>query len=334
MKKSGYPAAWKRVSAAGLTAVLAMAFSVTVSADAFDDYYDYENPDGTYSYYFTEGVTVTLDKDWYQKTMVVAGENGATFYHKASYEAYEKEGYEGGRLFTLGASVNTDFQEYPSFEYIGFDEEEAMNYFAVLPTDYQGYAEDESIRAEYDALCAGVKDVIAGIRLDGAAEDASGDGELFERVSYEDDFSFEIPKDWTHWTLEDPDTLLASADGSDTPPILFVQKADSDLNAGDYAVKRKNEFLETFGDIAVGEPEIITYEPEGTDRKLAGFRGVYDSDSDARQYTVLEYVEYFGDDLYHYYCCYVSGTEKEGEHEDETTYFEFLHAIDTMTVND
>jgi len=337
MKKRGYPAPWKRVFSAGLIAVLVLAFSVMVYADVFDDFYDYENPDGTYSYYFTQGVTVTLDEDWYQKTMVIAGEEGATFYHKASYEAYEKKGYEGGRLFTIGASVNTDFQKLPSFAYIGFDEEEAMNYFAVLPTDYQGYAEDESVRAEYDALWAGVKDVIAGIKLDGAAEnavgDASGNGKLFVRVSYEDDFSFEIPKDWTHWTLEDPDTLLASADGSDTPPIMFAQKVDSDLNAGDYAVKQKNEFLEIFGDGVVGEPEIITYEPENTDRKLAGFRGVYNSDSAARQYTVLEYVEYFGDDLYHYYCCYVSGVEKEGEHEDETTYFEFLHAIDTMNVD-
>ena len=133
---------------------------------AFSDFYDYENPDGTYSYYFTRGVVVTMDKDWYQKTMVLTDDSGATFYHKASYQAYKEQGYEdGGRLFTISASVNTDFKELPSFEYIGFNEEECMNYFAVLPTDYQAYAEDESIRAEYDSLWAGVKDVIADIEL-------------------------------------------------------------------------------------------------------------------------------------------------------------------------
>lgn len=138
----------------------------TASGGAFADFYDYQNPDGTYSYYFTQGVFVTMDKDWYQKTMVIPTENGATFYHKASYYAWQEKGYEeGGRLFTISATVNTDFQNLPSFEYIGFDEEEAMNYFAILPTDYQAYAEDEEIRAEYDSLWAGVKDVIAGIEL-------------------------------------------------------------------------------------------------------------------------------------------------------------------------
>ena len=133
---------------------------------AFSDFYDYENPDGTYSYYFMQGVFVTMNKDWYQKTMVIPDEHGATFYHKASYYAWQEQGLTGGRLFTISASVNTDFQNLPSFEYIGFDEEEVMNYFAILPTDYQAYADDESIRSEYDSLWAGVKDVIAGITLE------------------------------------------------------------------------------------------------------------------------------------------------------------------------
>lgn len=134
-------------------------------AGSFSDFYDYENPDGTYTYYFTQGVFVTMNKDWYQKTMVIPKDNGATFYHKASYYAWQEQGLEGGRLFTISASVNTDFQNLPSFAYIGFDEEEVMNYFAILPTDYQAYADDESIRSEYDSLWAGVKDVIAGITL-------------------------------------------------------------------------------------------------------------------------------------------------------------------------
>ena len=179
MKRRGYPATWKRVFSAGLIAVLVLAFSVMVYADVFDDFYDYENPDGTYSYYFTQGVTVTLDEDWYQKTMVIAGEEGATFYHKASYEAYKKKGYEGGRLFTIGASVNTDFQKLPSFAYIGFDEEEAMNYFAVLPSDVQAYVEDEAIGNEYMALYSEVEDIIAGIKIEGAENgeiEGSGSG--------------------------------------------------------------------------------------------------------------------------------------------------------------
>lgn len=330
--KTGFPRIFlNRVIPAALIAMLVLSYGISVYAGIFDDYYDYQNPDGTYTYYFTQGVKVTLSEDWYQKTMVLADDYGATFYQKAGYEAYQKEGLEGGRLFTIGASVNTDFQNYPHFEYIGFDEEQAMNYFAVLPTDYQAYMEDESIRAEYDELWAGVKDVIEGIRLGGETDGTSAGDELYARVSYEDDFSFEIPSQWEHWTLEDPDTLLASPEGFDQPPVMFVQNAGEDLNAGDVAVNLKNAFLDTYGDGVVSEPEIITYEPEGSGRKLAGYRGVYQDNS--RKYTVLEYVEYFDDDLYHYYCCYVSDTSEEGEHEDETTCFEFMHAIDTMQVS-
>ncbi len=148
-----------------LAALAVCMLSTAAYAGTFDVYYDYPNSDGTYSYYFEQGVKVTLDEDWYQKTRVIADENGATFYHKASYDAYAEEGFEGGRLFTLSVSVNTDFKNLPSFEYIGFDEDEAMNYFAVLPTDVQAYMEDESIAEEYQALYAGVRDVIAGIEL-------------------------------------------------------------------------------------------------------------------------------------------------------------------------
>ena len=148
-----------------MSLALSLAGASAVWAGMFDDYTDYQNPDGTYSYYFDQGVLVTMDEDWYQSTFVKTDDRGATFFQKASYDAYAEEGMEGGRLFTIGASVNTSFKELPSFEYIGFDEENAMNYFAVLPTDYQAYMEDEDTRAEYDELWAGVRDVIAGIQI-------------------------------------------------------------------------------------------------------------------------------------------------------------------------
>ena len=149
-----------------LAAVLTTGAAMSASAGIFSDYNDYPNSDGTYSYYFMQGIKVTMDEEWYQKTFVQVDDSGAVFYHKDSYQAYKAEGFEGGgRLFSLGASVNTSFQDLPSFVYIGFDEENAMNYYAELPTDYQAYAADEAIRAEYDALWSGVRDVIAGIEI-------------------------------------------------------------------------------------------------------------------------------------------------------------------------
>ena len=144
-------------------------------AGAFDEYYDFELSDGTYAYLFPRAMVV-MDENWYQNTIVISTERGAAFYHKASYNAYADEGMEGGRLFTLGASVNSSFEELPSFIYIGFDEEEAMNYYAELPTDYQAYMGDEAVRAEYDELWSGVEEVIAGIQIKGAKKGA-GSGE-------------------------------------------------------------------------------------------------------------------------------------------------------------
>ena len=178
----------------------------------FDVYNDYPNPDGTYSYYFDQGLKVTLDEDWYQNTMVIADDDGATFYHKASYEAYKEEGYEGGRLFTLGASVNTDFKELPSFEYIGFDEEEAMNYFAVLPTDVQAYMKDETIAQEYEKLYAGVKDVIGGISIvhagDDVHEESQAETELVQENAQDDVILSDDSSDFVLLSEAVPDAIL------------------------------------------------------------------------------------------------------------------------------
>ena len=160
----------KKIIALAAVLILTLTGAASVSAGIFDDYNDYENEDGTYTYYFDQGIKVTMDKDWYQKTMVKTGDNGATFYHKASYDAYAEEGFDGGRLFTIGASVNRSFENLPNFEYIGFDEEEAMNYYAELPSDLQAYMGDQQVADEYVELYQKVKDVIAGIEIVGESD--------------------------------------------------------------------------------------------------------------------------------------------------------------------
>ena len=156
-----------------ITALLALAFIVSmgvcVMAGTFDGYWDFPQDDGTYAYGFPR-IKVSLDETWYKNTRVVLGESGSTvsFYHKGSYNAYAEEGLVGGLLFTTGASVNTDFKELPHFVYLGFDEEEAMNYYASLPTDYQAYTGDEAVRKEYDELWRGVEDVLANVVIKGS----------------------------------------------------------------------------------------------------------------------------------------------------------------------
>ena len=53
--------------------------------------------------------------------------------------------------------------------YIGFDDQEMLNYFVTKPTDYPAYAADAEVCAEYNALFAEVDAVIEGIQLANAA---------------------------------------------------------------------------------------------------------------------------------------------------------------------
>lgn len=113
-------------------------------------------PDGSPIYYFEE-LSLTLPASWAGKVMAMEGEYGTAFYQKASYEKYSEAGIEGGGfLFSLGASVNSSFSELPSYIYLGFSEESAMNYYLELPSDYPAWMEDEGIRAEYDAMFADI----------------------------------------------------------------------------------------------------------------------------------------------------------------------------------
>lgn len=102
--------------------------------------------------YRTEEVELHLPGSWAEKVLILPTLNGATFYQKASYDKYMEEGIPGGGyLFTLAGSVNSDFENLPSFIYLGFCEDSAMNYYLELPTDYPAYMDDE-IRAEWDDM--------------------------------------------------------------------------------------------------------------------------------------------------------------------------------------
>ena len=143
--------------------------SSTALADGMEQFYDYKNDDGTYSYYFEQGITVTMSEDWYQNTMVLTDDDHATFYHKDSYKKYKEEGYEGGRLFTIACSDNTDYTSLPSFEDLGYDEANMLHYFIVFPTDLQAYHDDADMAA-YQRLYTSKDEVIASIEIDGVTD--------------------------------------------------------------------------------------------------------------------------------------------------------------------
>ena len=166
----------KKKATAAMTALAVMAIPMTACASGFEDFYDYQTEDGHYAYYFECGVKVEMPEDWYQNVLIEADKSFVTFYHQDSYEKWLDDGYDrGGELFTIGCSVNTDFKDYPGYHFIGFDEEEALNYYYSTPTDYQAYAEDNTIKDAYDALMKNLDEVCDSITLTAKPDDEVDD---------------------------------------------------------------------------------------------------------------------------------------------------------------
>lgn len=105
MKKS-----WRKTITAVCMGTLLFSGNV-YGADSSQDlmaYTDNVLSDGSLIYYFEE-VAVTLPADWQGKFEIVTTDNSAAFYHKASHEKWqEKYGEDGGKLFTLSCTINSD----------------------------------------------------------------------------------------------------------------------------------------------------------------------------------------------------------------------------------
>ena len=147
-----------------LLALVLIVMPVSAQTGSFFDYTDDILENGDLIYYFQE-LSLTLPASWRGKVMAEQDESGVSFYQISSHENYLKEGIKnGGFLFELGASVNHDFSKLPSFRYIGFCEESAMNYYLRLPTDYPAYNE-EAIRAEYDEMLGQIDYVVENAKF-------------------------------------------------------------------------------------------------------------------------------------------------------------------------
>lgn len=188
--------------------MLTLAFPMTAFAsDGFEDFNDYMTEDGSYAYYFECGINVKMPEDWYRNVFVEAEQKFVTFYHQASYDKYLEEGDNaGGKLLTIGCSVNTDFKDYPGYTYIGYDEEEAMNYYYAVPTDYQGYAEDEAVKSEYDRLYSELEEVCKNITLNTDYDDDDMD---------DSEEAAEIARKATEIRPEDKGGMIAGKIGGD-----------------------------------------------------------------------------------------------------------------------
>ena len=255
----------------------------------------------------------------------------------ASYWSVSKR--DGG--ITVNAILEIKDASVTSFKYLGFDEDSCMNYFAVLPTDLQAYADDEAVMSEYAELYDRVDGILDGVRISGEEGAKPVPNERREaRVidMYKDvqglGFSFKIPYDWEFGIVDGKARAVPKDDASGFTEIR-IEKFDKDeTTAGELTESLYGKFKENHKDAVVSGPELTTYEPEGTDRRIAGVRGSFSSVDASRIFAEADLVEYVGDEIYLYHCGYVAETNVPGETADNTTWRRFLSAVDSLEAKD
>lgn len=125
------------------------------------------------------------------------------------------------------------------------------------------------------------------------------------------------------------DKIIMSKDGTENYPFFSVEEIGWVGSPGTFVTNQMNTFTEKYQNRVAMPPEVSGLEVAGV--KLAGFTAKYSSYDGSATITRLEYVEVINDITYHFVCEYVSDAYGD-QHEDETTYFEFLHAIESMKI--
>ena len=177
-----------------------------------------------------------------------------------------------------------------------------------------GYMED--LTYEYYAQSMGTTTETTGQSGDGLYQEAIFDTILIEYPS--------------GWKAEDHNGIIVmSKDGTENPPFFSVEEIGWVESPGTFLTNQMNAFQNKYGNQMAMPPESSTMEVAGM--KLAGFTAQYSSYDGTATITRLEYVEVIDDITYHFVCEYVSSASGD-QHEDETTYFEFMNAIESMKI--
>ena len=142
-----------------------------------------------------------------------------------------------------------------------------------------------------------------------------------------DNFSIEYPKEWIAENHEQ--MIHVSKDGTTNVPFMFVERIgtidSSEAFVNDQMKAFKNKYQNQ-----MAQPPMAQTKNFG-DRKLDGFVAKYSAEDASGTITRYEFAENIDGITYRYVCEYYSSVSGDAK-EDETTYFEFEHAMQSMTV--
>lgn len=168
---------------AAAAACLAACFALSAGAEEGNrwDYTTGKDSQGNVTIQFSE-VSLTLPASWAGNCAMSIGGDSVNFFHIDSRDLWTQElGYSnGGSLFTLCYTQTLDYLDLPSYETLGNGEDGI--YYVALPTDVQGYYENEEVMAEFTSMSNDVSWVldhilINGVPASGIAAEAAGSGD-------------------------------------------------------------------------------------------------------------------------------------------------------------
>ena len=173
---------------AAAAACLAACFALSAGAEEGSrwDYTTGKDSQGNVTIQFSE-VSLTLPASWAGNCAMSIGGDSVNFFHIDSRDLWTQElGYSnGGSLFTLCYTQTLDYLDLPSYETLGNGEDGI--YYVALPTDVQGYYENEEVMAEFTSMSNDVSWVldhilINGVPASGIAAEAAGSDALIYGV--------------------------------------------------------------------------------------------------------------------------------------------------------
>ena len=142
-----------------------------------------------------------------------------------------------------------------------------------------------------------------------------------------DNFSIEYPKGWVAENHEQ--MIHVSKDGTTKVPFMFVERIGKLDSLESFVTDQMKAFEQKYQN-QMAQPPMAQTKAFG-ERKLDGFVAKYSAEDASGTITRYEFAEIIDDITYHYVCEYFSSVSGDAQ-EDETTYFEFEHAMQSMTV--
>lgn len=162
-----------------------------------------------------------------------------------------------------------------------------------------------------------------------------GDDSLYQEVlfNYPKNLTVFLTQTPAEWKAENQNgILLLSKDGYGTIPFISIEELGWGVKSPEgFITSQAEAFKNKYGNQMAMPPELSDIKVAGM--PLSGYTAKYSADDGSGTITRIEYIEVINDLSYYFVCEYLSSASGD-QHEDETTYFEFMHVLESLKIQE